>query len=70
MFELLRYAKRKGIKLIAFCMGRLGRDSRILSMPLGSFITFASLEEGKESADGQIPIVELKKIYSGLRVMF
>ena len=70
IFELLRYAKRKGIKLIAFCMGNIGRDSRILSMPLGSFITFASLEEGKESADGQIPIVELKKIYSGLRMMF
>ena len=70
MFELLRYAKRKGIKLIAFCIGNIGRDSRILSMPLGSFITFASLEKGKESADGQISIIELKKIYSGLRVMF
>ncbi len=70
MFELLKEAKRSGIKLIAFCMGSIGRDSRILSMPLGGFLTFASLEKGSESADGQIPIEEMKKIYSGLRVMF
>ncbi|MEK6957524.1 MAG: type I 3-dehydroquinate dehydratase [archaeon] len=70
MFELLKEAKRRGIKLIAFCMGSIGRDSRILSMPLGGFLTFASLEKGGESADGQIPIEEMKKIYSGLRVMF
>jgi len=70
IFALLKEAKREGTKLIAFCMGPLGRDSRILSMPLGSFLTFASIEQGKESADGQIPIAELKKIYAGLRVMF
>ncbi|HZX20258.1 MAG TPA: type I 3-dehydroquinate dehydratase [archaeon] len=70
IFSLLREAKRKGIRIIAFCMGRIGRDSRILSMPLGSFLTFASLEKGKESAEGQIPIKEMKKIYAGLRVMF
>tara|TARA_Y100000310_G_scaffold345709_1_gene468610 strand:+ start:13550 stop:14242 length:693 start_codon:yes stop_codon:yes gene_type:complete len=70
IFELLRHAQRKGIKLISFCMGRSGRDSRILAMPLGSFLTFASLRKGTESANGQIPISEMKKIYSGLRVMF
>ncbi len=70
IFSLLKEARNKGEKIIAFCMGRLGRDSRILCMPLGSFLTFASLEAGKESADGQIPVKELKKIYSGLRVMF
>lgn len=70
IFLLLRNAKRKGVKLISFCMGRMGRDSRILSMPLGSYLTFASLGEGTESAEGQIPIKDLKKIYSGLRVMF
>ena len=70
IFSLLRNAKRKGVKLISFCMGRIGRDSRILSMPLGSYLTFASLGEGSESAEGQLPIKELKKIYSGLRVMF
>ncbi|MCR4335820.1 MAG: type I 3-dehydroquinate dehydratase [archaeon] len=70
IFSLLKLAKKKGIKLISFCMGKTGRDSRILALPLGSFLTFASLEKGNESADGQIPIIEMKKIYSGLRVMF
>lgn len=69
LFSLLKIAKRQGIKMIAFCTGPMGKDSRILSMPLGSFLTFASLEKGKESADGQLTIHELKKIYSGLRVM-
>ena len=29
MYELLTEARKKGIKLIAFCMGPIGRDSRI-----------------------------------------
>ena len=70
IFSLLKEAKKKGLRLIAFCMGQLGKDSRILSMPLGGFLTFASLGKGDESADGQIPITEMKKIYAGLRVMF
>jgi len=70
IFSLLKFAKSKGIKLIAFCMGTIGRDSRILCVPLGSFLTFASLDSGDESADGQIPVKEMKKIYAGLRVMF
>ena len=70
ILSLLKEGKRKGIDIIAFCMGNIGKHSRILSMPLGAFLTFASLEEGSESAEGQIPVGELKKIYAGLRVMF
>ncbi|MCR4368742.1 MAG: type I 3-dehydroquinate dehydratase [archaeon] len=70
IFSLLKHAKGKGERLISFCMGNIGRDSRILCLPLGSYLTFASLSAGKESAEGQIPIAEMKKIYSGLRVMF
>ena len=69
IFQLLKEAKRKEISIISFCMGPLGTDSRILSMPFGAFLTFASLNAGAESADGQIPIDAMKKIYAGLRVM-
>jgi len=46
--------------LIAFAMGEIGRETRIKSVQMGTFLTFASLEAGKESAPGQIPIQEMK----------
>jgi 3-dehydroquinate dehydratase/shikimate dehydrogenase len=44
-------------------MGERGEISRILSPLLGGFLTFGSLETGKESAPGQITAVKLKDIY-------
>jgi len=62
MLELIPMAHDLGIHIIAFCMGPLGRISRVFSHLLGGYLTFASLERGQESADGQIPAVEMKKI--------
>jgi 3-dehydroquinate dehydratase type I len=59
---LIPLAKNLGIKIIAFCMGPMGRISRIASPIMGGYLTFASLETGEESASGQIPIREMKKI--------
>lgn len=59
---LISLAKNLGIKIIAFCMGPMGRISRIASPLMGGYLTFASLETGEESASGQIPIREMKKI--------
>lgn len=59
---LIPLAKNLGIKIIAFCMGPLGLISRIASPLMGGYLTFASLETGEESASGQIPIWEMKKI--------
>lgn len=47
----------------AFCMGELGQISRILAPRFGSFITFASLDQGKESAPGQLTARELLDVY-------
>jgi len=44
-------------------MGELGHISRILTSRFGGFLTFASLEIGKESAPGQLTVDELSKIY-------
>ena len=70
IIELLKEARREKQKIIAFAMGQLGRDSRILSLPMGAYLTFASLQQGKESADGQVTVGQLKKIYQGLNFMF
>ena len=59
---LIPLAERLGVKLIAFCMGPAGRISRIFTLILGGFLSFASLEQGQESAAGQIPIRDMKKM--------
>ncbi len=62
MLELVSEAGEMGTDIIAFCMGPLGRMSRVFSPLLGGYLTFASLEEGEESAYGQIPVKEMKKL--------
>ena len=51
-----------GIPIIALSMGKLGRISRVLAPLLGSYLTFASVEKGRESAEGQLTVNELRKI--------
>jgi len=63
LIQLLNRARRDEVKLIAFCMGEKGEISRILSPMFGSWLTFGSLDRGKESAPGQIPATTLKHIY-------
>ena len=60
IFELLESAK---VPTISFCMGESGYISRILTSKFGGFLTFASLEKGKESAPGQLTVNELSNIY-------
>ncbi len=62
VLELIPKAQDRGIKITAFCMGPMGRISRIFSNLMGSHLTFTSLEVGQESASGQIPVMEMKKI--------
>ncbi len=50
-------------KLVCFCMGELGKISRLLSPLFGGFFTFASLERGNETAPGQMTIQEMKAAY-------
>ncbi|MBW2989469.1 shikimate dehydrogenase [Candidatus Woesearchaeota archaeon] len=59
IFRLIKRAKKEKRKIIALCMGEKGKISRILSVPFGAELTFGSLEEGKESAPGQIPACTL-----------
>jgi 3-dehydroquinate dehydratase type I len=50
-------------KVVCFCMGELGKVSRLLSPLFGGFFTFASLELGSETASGQMTIQEMKAAY-------
>jgi 3-dehydroquinate dehydratase/shikimate dehydrogenase len=48
---------------IVFCMGQAGLISRILAKKLGSFLTFASLDEQSATAPGQSTIDQFRKLY-------
>lgn len=65
VLALFRDAGRKRIRLIAFCMGEHGKESRVLSIFLGAFATFASLAEGLESAPGQMTAHEMREKLKG-----
>jgi len=61
-------ATSKQSAIISFCLGQLGVSSRILSPLLGSFLTYASLEDGKETAPGQLSIGVIKQLYKMIKV--
>ena len=50
-------------KIIAFSMGSAGQVSRVLCPLVGGYFTYASVEQGKESAEGQITASDLREIY-------
>lgn len=49
-------------RLIAFCMGDKGRDSRIECLALGAPFTYASLSDREQTAEGQLSKDELERI--------
>ena len=63
ILDLIKTANKEKKKIIAFCMGSYGQFSRILSIILGSQITYASTGMGKESASGQPTIKEFADNY-------
>lgn len=62
-FRLLDRAKREGRNLIALAMNEPGLITRLLGPSHGSFLTYASLRRGSESAPGQITCEELRHLY-------
>jgi len=59
----------KKAKTVCFAMGELGKPSRLLSPVFGAFFTFASLDEKRKTAEGQLTIQEMRRAYEllGLR---
>lgn len=53
----------KKAKIVCFAMGDLGVPSRFLSPVFGAFFTFASINEKRKTAKGQLTIQEMRKAY-------
>ncbi len=58
-----KYRSRIPSKVIAIAMGEAGKWTRILGLAHGAFMTYASLDAGSETADGQITATDLVEIY-------
>jgi shikimate dehydrogenase/3-dehydroquinate dehydratase type I len=61
ILKLIAFAKARERMIIAMCMGEKGKISRVAAPLLGSFLTFAVLPEGRQSAPGQLTVGEMKQ---------
>jgi 3-dehydroquinate dehydratase I len=67
VLSFVSFASTKA-KLVCFCMGEAGKTSRLLSPAFGAYFTFASLDEGNQTAAGQMSIKEMKTAYKLLGI--
>jgi 3-dehydroquinate dehydratase-1 len=67
VLSLIPRARAQGREIIAFCMGPLGKWSRVVAPLLGSFLTFAPFTKQGASAPGQLTVNELKRAWKALK---
>jgi len=63
LWKLIERAEAAGKQIIPIAMGDAGKWTRILGLAHGAFLTYASLDEGKETADGQITAKDMRDVY-------
>ena len=59
-------AAENNFPLIAFCMGEVGRISRLATLRLGGYMTYAAPDSGDETAPGQMKVSELHAMLKSL----
>ena len=59
-FEMLRDA---AMPTVALCMGEAGLPSRVLCKKFNAFLSFASLSDDEATADGQVSVEAMKRLY-------
>jgi len=67
ILKLITHAKKMNQEIIALCMGEKGKISRIMAPYFGSYLSFASLAKGTESAPGQLTVEEMREIFRILK---
>lgn len=58
---LQKTAHETGFPLIAFCMGEAGRISRLATLELGGFMTYAAPGPEENTAPGQLTVDEIRQ---------
>ena len=67
VLSLIPRAKAAGREIIAFCMGPIGKWSRVVAPYLGSFLTFAPFSKKGASAPGQLTVNEIRRLWKMLK---
>jgi 3-dehydroquinate dehydratase-1 len=67
MLTLQLLAAEKGFPLIAFCMGRAGMISRLATLELGGYMTYAAPDSGQATAPGQLKVSVLRSLLNTLK---
>ena len=62
VLALIPRARSMGLGISAFCMGRTGAMSRLRSLRMGATLGYAALSIAEATADGQIPIQDMRRL--------
>ena len=62
LLRLIGHGRRQGQQVVAFCLGTLGRISRVACLLVGGSFTYAALETGAEAAPGQLTLSEMRQV--------
>jgi 3-dehydroquinate dehydratase-1 len=66
VLNLQAIATENNFPLIAFCMGPIGKISRLATTKLGGYMTYAAPDGGEETASGQIPASVIREMLTRL----
>jgi 3-dehydroquinate dehydratase-1/3-dehydroquinate dehydratase/shikimate dehydrogenase len=66
VLNLQTIATENNFPLIFFCMGKMGMVSRLATLRLGGFMTYAAPDGGDESAPGQMEVSTLRTMLKKL----
>ncbi len=67
VLSLIPRVREAGREIIAFCMGPLGKWSRVVAPMLGSWLTFAPFSKKGASAPGQLTVNEIRRLWKILK---
>ncbi len=62
VLNLQGLALKNNFPLIAFCMGEMGMISRLSTLEVGGYMTYAAPDKGRETAPGQLSVSAMRKI--------
>jgi 3-dehydroquinate dehydratase-1/3-dehydroquinate dehydratase/shikimate dehydrogenase len=66
VLSLQSEAAEHDFPLIAFCMGKAGMISRLATLKLGGFMTYAAPDTGNAAAPGQLPVSYVRETIARL----
>jgi 3-dehydroquinate dehydratase type I len=67
LLNLISRGRNRGMEVVAFCLGPLGRISRLACLLMGGAFTYAALESGAEAAPGQLTLAKMRQLLELLK---